>query len=251
MIRIDMSDDYRIWDNPESIRLESARRNPLPNVSRDLLKRDGFVADPYRAPDANEAGIIKVAKRRALTRRELAASLGAYTGRDMVWLIPAKELIPNHEIKVGDVVESLSDVFETAGERWTALEVSHNKWRQTWRLTCRNLVLAFDLRDLVDLQRAKVGFDEAGAAVKTFPPHGGGTTYKNVPARVQPRQTDVVDERGIRYSQTVYDVIVGRAVDVNTVEDRILWGNLTLDIISVRDAETITDLMTLEAVLKS
>jgi hypothetical protein len=188
--------------------LETARR-PVdsPALAREL-----------RRPGA--ADIIPVTKWRALTRRELEVSLGAYTSGDRVCLIPKAILLPEVEIKPGDILTRTA----RDSSRWTALEVGTNKHEQTYRLTCRNLVLAFDLVDKIDIERAHVVYDDAGAAIKQFPtgdgPRGGSIAYEGLACRVQLATQEISDERGIRGFKGSYAIILSREVVV-TNEDRI------------------------------
>lgn len=227
---LDLSEDYRVWDNVEAVTVESARRG------------DPFALAPV---SANLPEHVAVAKRRAVTRREQAASGGAYTADDLVWLLPQAVLRPGLTFEPADVVVSRE------GSRWTVLEAGLNKWRQTWRLVCRDLALAFDLDDEIDVQRAAISYDAAGAAVKTFPPDGGQTLYGRLRCRVQRRSEETVEERGIRGEQTTFDVIVARQVDLNPAEDRLLWREQYLDVVRVRNPELITELPVIETVLKT
>lgn len=184
---------------------------------------------------------LPVAKRRALTLKELAASGGVYTGRDKVWLFPQRRIPASLKPKPADVL------IDTAGERWTVLDVQHGKWGQTWRLTTRNRVIAEDLRDLIQIERAQIEYDEAGVATKYFPPDTRGQTiYRDLPCRVQPQQSDIAEERGIRGFRTQYLIYVDREVSI-TNEDRILWEGQYLEIRGYRSSQLITDLPVISA----
>lgn len=233
--------DYLSWDGTESVTYESARRpTDSPALSRQL-----------RNP--SQADMIPVAKRRALTRRELAASLGSYTAGDRVWLLPAAVLPSWLSPKPGDVV------VDSAAARWTALEVQTNKGEQTYRLTCRNLTLVFELRDSIDIERASVIYDGAGAAIKQFPtgpgPRGGQVLYTGLVCRVQLATQQIAEERGIRGFRGTYAIIVEREVTV-TNEDRIRLRTASTDglaagsYLEIRDyhqAQTIDNLSVIAA----
>jgi hypothetical protein len=241
MVELDLSEDYLVWDNPETVTVEAVRRSPHP-PSDDLFRpgATGPSVPTLWDPSHSEAEAALVAKRRALTRRELLASGGVYTAADMVWLVPAAEMVPGKDIKPGDAVR------DQDGRRWTVLDLQLGKWRETWKLTCRDLILALGLRDMVDVQRAEISFDAAGAAVKTVPPDGGTTLYASLPARVQPTSEETADARGIRGEQVRYDVIVGRQVQINPAEDRVRWRGRTLDVVRLRAPELITELPVIE-----
>ncbi len=221
---LDMSTDYLVWDNVEPILFESTRKAATPIL------------------DA-----IAVAKVRVLTSRELLRSGGVYNGEDRKVIFPKKLLTTGLAPKEGDVS------VRADGSRWTCLEVQFGKWDQTWMLTSRNLVLAADLRDTIDIQRAQISYDAAGAAVKTFPPTGGSVPYRSLPARVQLLTDEVVDERGIRGFKGTHVIIVGKEVAV-TPEDRVAWvsGGKTVlfDIVGYHDAQRIDELPKLDCELR-
>jgi len=232
---IDMSDDFRIWDNPEAVILESTRRTIVP-----------LGADPSRTRDRrHEIGVVPTAKRRALTNRELLASGGVYTGQDLIWLLPQQVMTQGLTPKPADVV------IDGQGNRWTVLEVFWGKWKQTWRLTTRDLVLAHALRDKITIERATRVYDAAGVPAKLFPPDGGKVLYANLPARVQLQNESIVEERGIRGTQYNFTVVVDRELDLDVAEDRIvLEDDRILDITGYRNAHLITELPVVEAAWK-
>lgn len=235
-MQLDFSDDALSWDQVESVSYEAARLAPFPLPGAAV-------------PNANAPDFVPWVKRRALTQRELAASGGVYTGRDVVWLLPSKFLSPTRVPKPGDVV------VDKDQQRWTALEVGLNKWRNTWRLMCRNLSVALDLNDVVNIERADITYDASGVPVKAFPtglpPLGGRTLYAGLRARVQPVTDEIKDQRGIRGFESQFDVTVERDVDV-TNEDRVWWParGIYLDIRTVQRSRRIDELPYLETVHK-
>lgn len=238
------ADDYLSWDMTEAARLEVARRVAVP-PDLDPLLATGPHARPV-PPSKNRIVPLPVAKRRLLTKRELAASGGAYTGLDRAWLVPAAVLPQSFVIKPADVV------VDVTGARWTALEADLGKGGQTWKLVCRNLTLAYDLSETITVERAQVVYDAAGVAVKLFPsgppPTGGEVLYAGLLARVQLENQPEVDERGYRGSERRYDVIVAQELDVIR-EDRILLSDKVtyLDILDYHQAQRIDQLPVIEA----
>ncbi len=236
--------DYLSWDNVEPATLEVARR-PVDNPSLTRQLRN-----------PNQSYDLPITKWRALSRKELAASFGAYTGGDRICLVPRAILSQDiAEIKPGDVLRrtALDD------SRWTTLDVQTNKFGQTFRLSMRNLVLAFDLRDKIDIERAHTVYDPAGAAIKQFPtgpgPRGGIMAYQGLAARVQLMTEQIADERGIRGFKGSYMVILEREVVV-TNEDRIrltqdstdgLPAGTYLEIRDYHQAQTIDNLAVVAA----
>lgn len=214
---LDLSEDYLVWEGLEPVTLEVSRRQG----------------------SGQRVGLCK-AKRRALTRRELAASAGAYTGEDLVWLLPQAQLPEcKFQVKPADVVT------DGEGREWTVLEAAHNKLRQTWRLVTRDLVLAYDLRDLITVERAELGEDLAGAAVK----REWQALYASVPARVQPSERREAEEHGVEGWEEAFDVWVGRELADVGREDRVkLRDGTYLDVVRYRQAERIDQLPVLECV---
>lgn len=244
---LDFSADYLCWDNTSAVIVEVARAVP-PIVDVPPVY-NGQAAAPVPQPSRNKRIGIPVAKRRNLTMRELAASGGVYTSDDQVYLLPDALFPPGSEpTKSGDVIIETQDLSAEArpGTRWTVLEVGWGKNRQTRRLTCRNLVLAYDLRDTIIIERPAVSYDKAGVPVKSFPSDAsapaGVTLYASLPARVQLVTKDIAEQRGIRDLEGKYRVIVGQEVDV-TQQDRVLLSSgMYLDIVSYENAQRIDEL---------
>lgn len=206
-MNVDFSNDWWSWDNTESGQYRS---------SSGLSGPGDF---------------IPVAKRRKLTKKELAASGGVYTGLDRVWAIPAAMFGQGFVPKPADVwIDAKSNT------RWTVLEAESKKQDTTWVLTCRDLVLAFGLTDAIVIERATINYDSSGVAVKTFSP-----VYSGIPARVQPQHSDIVDERGIRGMKTVVQIIVGQEVSV-TNEDRVTLAGVHYEIRGYHNSARIDEL---------
>lgn len=223
-----MIDDHAlsdtVWDRCEQISYEIARRS---------------------APDVFA---VPIAKRRAVSIREQAASGGTYTGQDLKWHFKSRHAPQGFAAKPADVV------VDAGGTRWTVLEVQSNVYRTLWSLTTRNLALSFGLADRIDVERAALSYDASGAAVKTFPPHGGRVLYAGVLARVQPETEDILDTRGIRGSaQSVRIIVAKQLLGLDVAEDRVRWtdtatGQTTyFDLVRYVSAKLITDLPVLEA----
>lgn len=218
--------DTAVWNNTEAVTYESAQ-----------------YVDPFTFATTPLVFALATAKRLSLTRRELAASGGAYTGLDRKWYVPKALFPPGTKPKPGDAV------VDAEGVRWVALEVNHQDMGGTYRLTCRDLVIAWDLRDRVDVERAALANDAAGAPVKAFPPHGGLVAYPQLVCRVQPEEESVHDIQGIRGPQTRYRVIVAQQLAVST-EDRLNWRGRLLDIEKYENARQIGELPFITAVLQ-
>lgn len=210
---LDFSIDFRTWDNVEAVQYRSSRQ----------------LAGPF--------DLIPVAKQRKLTNKELAASGGVYTGIDRVWTIPQAMFSQGIVPKPADVI------VDAQARRWTVLQAEAAKQEETWRLTCRDLVLANDLTDSITIERATITYDHSGVAIKTFAPVCVG-----IAARVQPEHSDIVDERGIRGFKTVVQIIIGQEVSV-TNEDRVTLGAVHYEIRGYHNSKRIDELPVIDCEL--
>jgi hypothetical protein len=246
------------------------------DLSQDFDTIDDL--EPIRYTSVRLSGSMQAAlprcKRRALTRKELAASGGVYQANDVALLTSWRQIqglaSQGREPKPGDTWQSGGDTpaSGTGGPpaTYTVLEVTGGKrdgsgHYQTWRLTSRNLVLAFDLQDTIDIQLPTIIYDAAGTAIRTWPENGAGQTiYPGLAARVQLISDDTVDERGIRGFVGNYAVIVATQVPAVTMEARIRWPAVSktrpgidtvqyLDIKGVHNPSRIDELPVLDALL--
>lgn len=214
---LDLTNDYLIFDGMEAVAFTS--KKTAGNVQTAITKALG------RAP----------------TYKELAPSNGAYTGQDKVWIIP-QTLLGATTPKPGDFVTASSD-------NWTALEVKKIALGSSWWLMTRNLVLANDLRDTIDIERAAVTYDAAGGKVRTFPTAGGTTPYANLAAKVQKLTDALKMVLGVEGFQGTYAVIVAQDLTI-TDDDRVKWGALYLDIVGMKNPSRIDELPVLDCVLQ-
>ena len=219
--------------------------------SLDYLVWDNYVPITYQSIDGRTARLAKCL-RIELTLKEQAIAGGGYLGADLNWLIPSK-IIPTG-FKVGQPGDT---VVEADGSAFTVLDsaaqVRDKTGPQVYRLHTRNLAIAYNLRDLIDIQRPGITHDAAGAVVKAWPPSGGSAIYASLPAKVQLLTRDVVEERGIVGFKGTHAVYVSRQVPLVTLEDRIKWtdGGVThyLNINGVRQPDRIDELCALDASL--
>ncbi len=230
-MQLDLSSDFQVWDNTTALQYQ--------NTSKLGSQQDH----------------IPTAKRRAINKREQTASNGAYQAGDVVFIIPAGFFLQGNP-RQGDIVTHPND---DSGEEFTVLGADGGKLDaagvyQTWKLTCRNLVIAFGLHDTINIELAGITYDAAGAAVRLWPTGaeaGGQILYEELPCRVQPDQADIADERGRRGQQTNYTIFVSKQLPrLDVRECRILWQGKALDILSYRAAEQIGELPQIKAVRK-
>jgi hypothetical protein len=241
-VNLNLQNDYLTWDDLE----------PVTFTSHGL------------APSKDIACPIAQALRRNPTYKELAAANGAYTAQDVVWLLPSALLNilgnpanPSPQPKPGDVTQ------DSAGVKWTVLEVSLDAVSSVWRLMTRNLVIAYQLRDLIDIQQSGQSYDDDAAVVRVWPPNGQATVLaSNLPARVQPADATIGYGRGIRGQDIKLDVFLSRQLlGFDVRECRIKWTDVGgfagpvntvyfLDLEHYHDAQRIDELPKIDALLK-
>jgi hypothetical protein len=227
-MQTDLSQEHQVWDQTLTVTYQSTRGA-------------GSMVDT-----------LGPVKRRALSSRELAASGGAYTRNDCVLLVPAALLSPGFVPKPADTWRGEEDP-----NPFTVLEANQGRHDgsgyQIWRLVSRDPIIAFDLRDQIDIERATLSYDASGTPVKAFPPAGGGVAYPALACRVQLTSEDIVDERLLHGFAGTHLIYVAREIVV-TGEDRVKWvsGGRTyyLDIERYHNGRRIDELPILEARLK-
>lgn len=224
MLTVSLSRNYLTWTNtePGGVLYEVAHR---PVAGTDKLPQ----------PNPNPSYPISVAKRRAITNKDIMAGVAAYGAQDTIWLIPAAVFPATVTPKRSDVIT------DSRGDRWTALDVQLQAVLSTWRFSARNLVLAEDLRDTVTIERADITFDSAGARIKTWPtgplPQGGKILY-SLAAKVQDMTIEVADQRGIRGAVGKVAVVVSRQITIDPERDRVrLSSGSYLDILGYHDTD--------------
>jgi hypothetical protein len=229
-----LATDWKVWDSLQPCVYHSARHAIVSPAA--LAQPDPFLAIPCTI------------KPRNIVVQERATSNGVYQGRTRVWCLPILQNVPqNFRAKPADVIES-------EGERWivqTADLRTRNTW---WRIESLDLVLAYQLSEIIQIQRATISYDSAGYAVKTFPPDGGTTLYGNLSASVQLITDEVADQRGIRGFLGNYVITVSRQVGV-TNEDRVTWTDAggvpyVFDIVGVHNPSRIDELPMLDCQLR-
>ncbi len=212
-------DNYKCWGNVQSVVLTS------------------------RANDGDTDFAIGTAKRRAPGFKELAPSGGVYTTQDLVWLLPKK--LTDAAGATGNKQPKPGDLITAESVTWTILECPLNTLRSTWRCMTRDLILAYDLRGMLSIQRPQATTTDA-AAGRTFPAYD--TVYAGIPCRFQETAAEVSDERGKRVTVKRYTVTVNQRLRL-TVEDRIVDqddGEI-YEITGWDNADRIDQLMTVEA----
>ena len=227
---LDMSRNWLTWTNTEPVTYTSVRRTS--SIDND----------------------ISSALRVELDTTDRGG--GAYLAGQMTWVIPQALLVAGVVPKPSDIITAKLDgvaftVIEARGQCQDA------NGYQEWELRTLALSIANDLRDAIDIERAQITYDGAGAEVKKWPSTDGAGTvlYSKLASRVQLTQEAVVEERGIQGFRGSHTVYLSRQVPDVTFEDRVRWvkpGSTLvyyLNILGVNNPERLDELPALDCTL--
>jgi hypothetical protein len=226
-ITVDKTQDYLVWDNTQTISYRSVSRSDRAEFDiLDLLE----LFSPF-VGQASEFSIT-YAKHRPLSFNELMADNGAYTSQDTVWTFPvatSKALTNALAMKRGD------KLTDEDGIEWTVIGATLGKNRNTWVLTCRNLVIVEDLRDTITIVRPAITVGDANEPIFDY---GAGATIlaDGIAARVQPISYDRQIQNEKEDIHRKHQIVIGERMTLQA-NDRILWdGNvLQFDEVSGED----------------
>jgi hypothetical protein len=215
---LDFSADQAVFDNLETVTFTSTRNSG--DVTIDNIADATFAFTALK---------------------EAAPSKGAYQAGDVTFSIRQALLASAGGAKPGDRVTRAAD-----GQTYTVLSAVPTVVTKIWNLTCRNLILANDLRSTGTLSRPTNAQDGAGRP--TLASYTDIAT--DVPCRVQPEgaaAADVLERRTIPARFTAY---LGQQVDARA-RDKFVSDGATYTVLEVRAPERIDQLMelVLEAVL--
>lgn len=210
-LALDFSADQAVFDNLEAVTFTSVRA----------------------------AGNVTVAVTDAtfsyITLREAAASNGVYEAGDVTFSIRQSLLAAVGGAKPRDTVVRASD-----GQTYTVLTATPTVMTKVWDVTCRNLVLAADLRQTGTLARPTNAQDAAGRPTLA----SYTTVAANIACRVQPEggaASDVGDRRTIPKR---FAAILGVQVDAHA-KDTFTCDGVTYTVLESRNPERIDQLQSL------
>ncbi|HEY1191551.1 MAG TPA: hypothetical protein VGE74_28220 [Gemmata sp.] len=218
MTALDFSADQALFDNLESVTFTSVRRSGNQTVTGITDATFDFV------------GI-----------REAAQSGGVYQAGDVSFSIRQSLLNGVGGAKPGDQVTRASD-----GQTYTVLSAIPTVMTRVWDLTCRNLILAADLRSTGTLSRPELAQDSAGRpALASYT-----DVAADIPCRVQPEGGSATETFGRVTMPKRYTAYLGVQVDARA-KDRFVSDGVTYTVLEMRAPERIDQLMslTLEKVL--
>jgi hypothetical protein len=130
------------------------------------------------------------------------AAGGHVAQADVVWQFPWDDA--SDPPRLGDVL------IDLGGECFTILTVDCLKANTRWRATTRNLRLAYQLNDRVDVQQAIIEDTGGGPAIT-----GWTTIRAALPARIQPERLAVDNSTSPATSAASYRIILGEPIDLD------------------------------------
>ena len=178
------STDYFAWDNTESVTY---------TVYGQTVANIGYT-QPYT---------ISKAKRRNISNADVPTQkTGIFTADDLVWLLPSA-LVPS------EVRPNPNDyITDSDNKIWTVLDTQLNNLKSTWRLNCRDLILAEKLSNVIKISRPNNVKDSAGGRVTEY-----SNFMVNIPARIQEVGTETGDNFGKKAIVTRYEIYCGLKVN--------------------------------------
>ncbi len=194
----DHTGEWRLWPRREDITLRAQTALGV------------YDSHPLTAPGG-------AAKRRAPTWKEMTASAGGVSAKNLVWLLPKQNLPDEVEPRAG------YQIRDAAGVDHTVLEVQAGKFNQTHRCVTIALAVVYELSAVGVLTRPDGGQDAAGR------PYPSYTEVARVRCRVQPQDSAAGDhfERRTtahKFAAVIDTQVQARARDVFTVTSYVSPG---------------------------
>ena len=208
---LDFSADQDVFDNLEAVTFTSVRNAGNQSV------------------DVDDATFEFV------TLKEAAASKGVYQAGDVNFSLRQSLLADVGGAKPRDTVTRESD-----GQTYTVLTAVPTVMTRVWNLTCRNLILAADLRSTGTLSRPSNAQDTAGRpTLGTYSDVASG-----IACRVQPEGGQATDAQGRRQMPKRFTTYLGTQVEARA-KDRFVSDGVTYTVMEVREPERLDQLMSL------
>lgn len=201
------------------------------DYSTSQARLDGREDVTHYDAETHTGNLIHNAIRYPVSLRELQASYGVYTASDVIWTLGVSEL--------GGIEPKPRDqLYDASNNVFIILDAAYGPVGKFWKLTTRIRSIIATLADSIDVEKPTIT-QAAGGRTVTWAAISGQTS---VACRIQPREADVFDDRGVRSTATIYDVILGQeisAVDTNGNFARLKWGSVYLEITSYKQSERI------------
>lgn len=197
-----LSGSWQWWQGRETVDLITAPSFPVlvvgPSLALVALSPDGTRKLTIGSTGTSQTVQIQNAKRFEVTERDIpAARTGAFTGGDLIWIIPAA-MVPSYVVpKIGD------KIIPAEGDSYTILDVFKNGWRNWYKFTTRNLVFVYNLKDTIRLCVAQDLPGAGGMRITTYAESAG------MAAKVIETAGSREDLLGQRQRRKSYEIHVG------------------------------------------
>ena len=164
---------------------------------------DGGETITLKRHDRAETIAVPAAWRYSLHAEEVVPSGGHVVRADVVWQFPWDDSLDLP--RLGDVI------IDAADECWTILVVDELGARTRLRCTARNLRVAYQLTDRVDVQQGT--WQDVGSGPEFV---DGETVRAAVPARIQPQRVEIIeDDVDPLTSTSIYRIILGEQLELD------------------------------------
>lgn len=173
---------------------------------------------------------VTTATREDMSLKEAAASNRVYLSGNNIWTIPEGTYT---------AVAPGWTITDSGTNVHTVLNATHSDFASFWKLDTVNLTIAASLNDTVAVHHPTFTSDAATGRSASWAAVSGQTSVR---CRVQPEMTEVYNEVGKRAAQTLYKVYFATAITPKTASGdfaRLVWGSVTLQILSYEQAERI------------
>jgi hypothetical protein len=164
---------------------------------------DGGEAITLKRRDSAETIVVPTAWRYSLHAEEVVPSGGHVVRADMAWQFSWDHSLDRP--RLGDVI------IDSLGECWTILVVDELGARTRLRCKARNLRVAYQLTDRVDVQQGT--WQDVGSGPEFV---DGETVRAAVPARIQPQRVEIEKkEEESPTSTAIYRIILGEQLQLD------------------------------------
>ena len=141
-----LSGSWQYWHNRETVTL--VQSNGLGSSPEATVGVDGNPGEQPAHAVTNPESVVTDCKRFDVNQRDVpSVKTGGYTSFDLVWIIPKAKLPTGVAPKPGDIVR------DAGMAEYTVLDSFQNGWKTWYRLTTRNLTLAYGLSDTLVFSR--------------------------------------------------------------------------------------------------
>lgn len=211
MLRFGIIDDYMVIDDTEAITFR-------------------------RVGDSKEVDYpVAYALKYQTTVAEQAPSAGVYAAADCQWSIPVR-LLPVQP-------RPSDEIIDEDGNTYVVLLADVATAKTRYRVTTRNLTLAYGLRDIVSVWQGKTSSHDL-QRVQEFE-----RKHIRIAARIQPMDRVIETVRGKRLTVDRVRIYLSRRFPDLTADDQIRHGDTTYTVVSINDIETLGELFSVEAVV--